>query len=115
MILTIKISSMSNLSFRDSSVVIVETGRTTLRTIHGLSELLKLPAIEVDARVGLRRDPETNAQSSNSQAKVNDYLVGRALDEALSSGQDIDIIWPFVDGDIKNFEAAEALWSVTLF
>ena len=109
----LKYSRMSNLSFRDSSVVIVETGRTTIRTIHGLAELLKLPAIEVDARVGLRREPETDAQTSHSKTKVNDYLVGRALDDALATGQDIDVIWPFLDGDIKNFEAAEALWFVT--
>ena len=43
-------------------------------------------------------------------AKVNDYLVGTALDEAIAAGQDIDVYWPFADGDVSDWTQAEALW-----
>lgn len=102
---------MSNIAFRDSSVVIIETGCTTVRAIHGLSELVKPPAVEVEARVGLRRIEENgNGQSSKPEPTVNDYLVGRQLDEALAAGQDIIVSWPFDNGDIKDFLGAEAVW-----
>ncbi|KAL5492361.1 hypothetical protein ACEPAI_3808 [Sanghuangporus weigelae] len=107
---------MSNIAFRDSSVVIIETGCTTIRAIHGLAELLKPPAIEIEARVGFRRVEEnSSAQPSKPQPKVNDYLAGRQLDEALAAGQDISVSWPFDNGDIKDFLAAEALWKYVLF
>lgn len=38
-------SQMSNTSFRDSTVVIIETGRTTIRAGQGLHDLLRLPTI----------------------------------------------------------------------
>ena len=33
------------MSFRDSSVVIIETGRTVIRAGHGLHDLLKTPSV----------------------------------------------------------------------
>ena len=98
---------MSNFAFRDSSVVIIETGCTSVRAIHGLAELLKLPSVEIEARVGLRRTGESSTQP---QVHVNDYLVGHKLDDALEAGEDISISWPFLNGDIKDYKAAEAIW-----
>lgn len=48
-----------------------------------------------------------------SSAKVTDYLVGAQLDEALEAGQDIDVYWPFADGDISDWTQAEAIWCVS--
>lgn len=102
---------MSNIAFRDSSVVIIEIGRTSVRAILGLAELLKTPLIEIDARVGLRRSAlEEGTSTTRSHAKVNDYLVGQQLDEALSSGQDVVVFWPFKDGGINDYFEAEAIW-----
>jgi hypothetical protein len=44
--------------------------------------------------------------------KVTDYLVGPQLDDALASGQELVVSWPFADGQIKDFMQAEALWYV---
>ena len=94
-------------AFRDSSVVIIETGCTTIRAIIGLAELLKLPSVEIEARVGLKRTGESSTQP---QVHVNDYLVGHRLNEALEAGEDIAVSWPFSSGDIKDYKAAEAIW-----
>nr|GAT42920.1 predicted protein [Mycena chlorophos] len=98
-------------TFRDSNVVVIDTGRTLIRAGLGLHELLKPPAIQVTARVGLRRD----ALASGSAATVKDYLVGTHLDEALSANADIVVSWPFAEGYIKDWIQAEALWKYVLF
>ena len=105
---------MSNIAFRDSSVVIIETSCTTVRAIHGLADLLKTPTVEILARVGLRRseDGSSTAQSTKPHSCVNEYIVGRQLDDALICGQDIVVSWPFKEGDIKDFYEAEAIWCV---
>ncbi|KAI0731295.1 actin-like ATPase domain-containing protein [Earliella scabrosa] len=111
---------MSN-NFRDSTVVIIETGRTCIRAGQGLHDLLRLPTIEVPARVGLRRylvtaSGETGSTSNATpSAKVTDYLVGTQLDEALAAGQDLVVSWPFADGHISDYTQAEALWKHVLF
>ena len=43
---------------------------------------------------------------------VSSYLVGSQLDEALESGQDISVFWPFADGEISDWTQAEAIWCV---
>ena len=43
---------------------------------------------------------------------MTDYLVGAHLDEALAAGQEIDVYWPFSDGDVSDWIQAEALWYV---
>ncbi|KAI0924001.1 hypothetical protein AcV5_009377 [Taiwanofungus camphoratus] len=128
---------MTNAAFRDSSVVILDNGRTTIRAGLGLNDLLRPPATEILARVGLRRDifapngdlnvPETIGNSSQdsqpgpsafklpSSAKVTDYLVGLQLDEAIAASQDILVSWPFADGNIADWTQAEAIWKYVLF
>lgn len=54
--------TMSNIAFRDSSVVIVETGRTHVRAIFGLHELLRTPAVVS------RRLPRLTSSVSSSLA-----------------------------------------------
>lgn len=98
------------MSYRESTVVIIETGRTVVRAGIGLHELLKIPATEVQARVGLRIEGE-----SSSSPSVTDYLVGTQLNEALAAGQDIAISWPFADGGINDWTQAEAIWKHVLF
>lgn len=39
---------MSSVAFRDSSVIIIETGRTSVRATFGLHELLRLPTVVSD-------------------------------------------------------------------
>lgn len=123
-------------AFRDSTVVMIDTSRTSIRAGHGLHDLLKTPSVEIPARVGLRRavleaaSELTNGSNENGEstqpkasssktpsinAKVTDYLVGSQLDEALASGQDIVVFWPFAEGDISDWTQAEALWKHVLF
>ncbi|KAH9034677.1 actin-like ATPase domain-containing protein [Lactarius hengduanensis] len=133
---------MSNLGFRDSSVVIIETSRTAIRCGLGIHELLRTPFVEIHARVGLRAQHasfegtygtrltaggsgEVGLSAANSRAasavpqsqnlKVTDYLVGPQLDDALAAGQEIVVSWPFADGQITDFMQAEALWKYILF
>ena len=102
---------MSNIAFRDSTVIIIETDRTKVRAVHGLAELLKTPPIELDARVGIRRSTLGEGTSSTQQElKVGDYLVGKQLEDALANGQDISIIQPFTSNAITDYVAAEAIW-----
>ncbi|EIW79189.1 actin-related protein [Coniophora puteana RWD-64-598 SS2] len=131
-------------SFRDSSVVIIETSRTQVKAGLGLHELLKTPSVDIQARVGLRKSagessnangrPSLHPQDSadnvrgssparasslphqpSPHAKVNDYLVGTQLDEALASGQDVAVSWPFADGSVRDWVQAEAIWKHVLF
>lgn len=51
-------------------------------------------------------------QHSEPNASVNDYLVGAQLEEALASGQDVSVSWPFADGDVRDWTQAEAIWYV---
>ncbi|KAI9066964.1 actin-like ATPase domain-containing protein [Trametes sanguinea] len=113
---------MSGATFRDSTVVIIETSRTSIRAGIGLHDLLRLPTVDVPARVGLRRSIATqNGEEGHStskapvSAKVTDYLVGSQLDEALATEQDIAVYWPFAEGDVSDFTQAEALWKYILF
>lgn len=89
---------------------------------------------EITARVGLRKyappsrtggllgvEDANGASASRApsmparqHAKVNEYIVGQQLDEALAAGEDIIVSWPFENGDIKDFYEAEALWYVSL-
>ncbi|ESK97699.1 actin-related protein [Moniliophthora roreri MCA 2997] len=125
------------MSFHDATVVIIETSRTAVRANLGLHELLKTPSVEIQARVGLRKntsngdvvqtnDPQTITSATSSRisslphitsstATVNDYLVGVQLDEALATGQDIAISWPFADGSVRDWTQAEAIWKYVLF
>ncbi|KZT27748.1 actin-related protein [Neolentinus lepideus HHB14362 ss-1] len=126
---------MSGVAFRDSSIVVIDTSRTSLRAILGLGELLPTPAVEIQARVGLQRllyeQLNSNGVSGNGQPaastsramsaapstsiKVNDYLVGAQLDNALAAGEDVVVSWPFAEGDVSDWTQAEALWKHTLF
>ncbi|KAF9078187.1 actin-related protein [Rhodocollybia butyracea] len=125
------------MALRDASVIVIETARTVVRGGLGLHELLKTPSVIIQARVGLRKNASTfnefqvnsgateNGASSSrasslplivqSNASVNDYLVGTQLDDALAAGQDIAISWPFADGDVRDWTQAEAIWKYVLF
>lgn len=48
--------------------------------------------------------------SSQTRASVNDYIVGAQLDEAIAAGQELVISWPFIDGGVKDWTQAEAIW-----
>ncbi|TFK74922.1 actin-related protein [Pluteus cervinus] len=124
------------MAYRDANIVIIETGRTVIRAGLGLHELLKTPAVEFLARVGLRRSATSEfidgraegrgvrpwknrisllPQVYDPKAQPHDYLVGVQLDEALAAGQDIVISWPFADGDVWNYTQAEAIWKHVIF
>ncbi|KAL6304501.1 actin-like ATPase domain-containing protein [Sparassis latifolia] len=117
-------------TFRDPVVVVLDTGRTTIRAGIGIFDLLRPPTVEIPARVGLRStapdaenlapessepQPGPSTSKSPSTAKVTDYLVGAQLDEAVAAGHDIAIFWPFAEGDIADWTQAEALWKYVLF
>ncbi|KIY52936.1 actin-like ATPase domain-containing protein [Fistulina hepatica ATCC 64428] len=102
------------MAFHDATVVIIETSRTDVYSGQGLHELLRPPVHHLRAQVGLKR-PE-NGGTSEQKPTVNDYLVGPALDEALvSAGDQIDVFFPFENGDISDWTQAEALWRHALF
>ncbi|KAI0044759.1 actin-like ATPase domain-containing protein [Auriscalpium vulgare] len=68
-------------TFRDSSIVIIETSRTVVRAGLGLYELLRTPTIDIPARVGIRASLAPD--SSVSQTPVNGrpaYRLGDSLD-----------------------------------
>ena len=50
--------------------------------------------------------------TTKTNASVSSYLVGSQLDEALASGQDISVFYPFADGEISDWTQAEAIWCV---
>ncbi|EMD38882.1 hypothetical protein CERSUDRAFT_151620 [Gelatoporia subvermispora B] len=123
---------MSNLAFRDASIIVLDTGRTAIRAGLGIHDLLRTPSIVIPACVGLRRTPSaTNGENISAQAvengnavasssttsapQIHDYLVGAQLDEAISQGQDLTISWPFADGSISDWTQAEAIWKYVLF
>ncbi|KAH9933319.1 actin family [Fomitopsis serialis] len=118
------------MSIRDSSIVVLDTSRTSIRAGLGLHDLLRTPSVEVLARVGLPRsilngvngDAQGNASTSKvlngpsvPNAKLTDYLVGTQLEEALAAGQDIVQYWPFAEAGIADWTQAEALWKYVLF
>lgn len=107
-----------------SVVSFSQTARCNPSVVHTAQQ-------EMPARVGLRRstvsgevttartngDASAEASTSSSKlpipvvnAKVTEYLVGTQLDEALASGQEVDVYWPFADGDVSDWTQAEALW-----
>ncbi|KAM6496851.1 actin-related protein [Amanita muscaria] len=125
------------MSFRDANIIVIETSRTHIRAGVGLYDLLKTPTIEIPARVGIRRPGEgvdvveqkstikadgasksrlsTLPQYAVSNVTLKDYLVGTQLDEALASGQDILVSWPFADNDVRDWTQAEVLWKYVIF
>ncbi|KAG8836095.1 hypothetical protein FRC17_010028 [Serendipita sp. 399] len=110
------------MAFHESRVVLIETGRRVVRAGLGLGELLHVPSVEILARVGLRRNAFPGTSSSNGllnqrgpAVRVSEYLVGTALDDALASGEAIDVYWPFAEGKISDWAQAEAVWKHILF
>jgi len=110
----------------------IDTSRTHIRAGLGLHDLLRTPAVDIPACVGIRQslipsapipvngDNDSQPQTSSSKtspvsAKVTDYLVGTQLDDAVAAGQDITIYWPFSEGDVSDWIQAEALWKHILF
>lgn len=87
---------------------------------------------EIPARVGLRKastlngeqnggskfngsyEPQPSTSTSkrvaNPATRVKEYLVGAQLEEAIASGQDVEVYWPFAEGDVSDWTQAEALW-----
>ncbi|KAF8119368.1 hypothetical protein EV363DRAFT_1441762 [Boletus edulis] len=128
-------------SFRDSSILIIETGRTVVRAGLGIHELLKTPTVEIPARVGLRQtagEPSsssiTNGKQPSGTGEGSDYWRSLASLSRLSSlpfhssttanvnelsslegGNDILVSWPFADGDIRDCTQAEAIWKHIIF
>ncbi|KAI0031289.1 actin-like ATPase domain-containing protein [Vararia minispora EC-137] len=101
-----------SLAFRDASVAIIETSRDSVRAVLGLHELLKTPSV-AGPSAPTSRAPSRGPPSDTP--KVNDYLVGAQLDDALAAGQDIVVSWPFAQGRIDDWTQAEALWKHVLF
>lgn len=121
--------------FKESTIVIIDTGRRTITAGRGLHELLPAPTVVVQARVGLRasdasrfrqgdgmavdgQQPSSSTPSPNSPPKglrPSNYLVGQQLDDALAAGEELEVWWPFEDGKIGDWVQAEALWKHVLF
>ncbi|KAG8924267.1 hypothetical protein FRC02_010544 [Tulasnella sp. 418] len=116
--------------FKETTIVIIDTGRRQIKAGRGLHELLPAPTVYLDARVGLRKADATRLRSENGGMEVDasaasssklvppkglrpsSYLVGTRLDEAVANGDELEIYWPFEDGLVSDFTQAEALWQV---
>ncbi|KDQ19182.1 hypothetical protein BOTBODRAFT_52338 [Botryobasidium botryosum FD-172 SS1] len=114
------------MAFRESSYVIIETGRSVIRARRGITELLPVPSVEIPARVGLRKtgtnsgggnldSMDVDAPEKSRSPSRSSYLVGHFLDEAEAAGEDLEIFWPFSAGDIHDWLQAEALWKYILY
>ncbi|THH19437.1 hypothetical protein EW146_g1731 [Bondarzewia mesenterica] len=72
---------MSNIAFRDSSIVIIETSKTYIRAGLGIHDVLRAPSVEIQARVGIRSgvvpDPQPSAYTNG---KLSANRLGDALD-----------------------------------
>ncbi|KAG8967406.1 hypothetical protein FRC03_010022 [Tulasnella sp. 419] len=119
--------------FKETTIVIIDTGRRQIKAGRGLHELLPAPTVYLDARVGLRKADATRLRSENGGMEVDasaasssklvppkglrpsSYLVGTRLDEAVANGDELEIYWPFEDGLVSDFTQAEALWKYILF
>jgi actin-related protein 9 len=44
--------------------------------------------------------------------RINEYIIGQQLDDALAAGQDLVVTYPFADGTVTDWVQAEALWYV---
>jgi actin-related protein 9 len=131
----------SDMSVRESAVVIIETSRAHIRAGVGLYELLKTPSMvracsifclvyvglkfamkELLARAGIRKGRDAQPMAASSRAgslistrnrSINDYVVGKQLNDLLAAGEDLEIVWPFANGEVSDWVAAEALWYET--
>ncbi|KAF8517973.1 actin-related protein [Hysterangium stoloniferum] len=117
--------------FRESSVIVIETSKRNIRAGVGLGDFLRAPSIELRACVGLRKNASTSRLPSTVEdgtayisrtrrrrpvpdAKVSDYLVGTPLDDAIAAGENIEVFWPFEEGDdIRCWAQVEALWQLS--
>lgn len=68
-----------------------ETGKVALR-VHARGQTQERTKQEFRTRCGLRRPLASNRNAA-------DYLVGAALDEALKSEENIEIVYPLSVGD----------------
>ncbi|QRV74185.1 actin [Ceratobasidium sp. AG-Ba] len=117
------------MSFRESTVVIIDTGRSSIKAGQGIYELLRTPTVDIPARVARRKNaPNPRKEGENgAEADPNkptlrpsSYLVGPQIDEALANGEELDIFWPFEGsnektGGVSDWTQAEALWKYVLF
>ncbi|KAF8328405.1 actin-like ATPase domain-containing protein [Cantharellus anzutake] len=105
------------MSFRESSVVVIECGQNVIRAGRGIHNFpLPLPSVEIRACVGLRRDSmQIDGDLSLSSVKATKYLVGTFFDEAEAAGESLEIFWPFAHDGIREWAQAEALWRYVLF
>ncbi|WFD29205.1 hypothetical protein MSPP1_000211 [Malassezia sp. CBS 17886] len=68
----------------------------------GIYEPFRRPTVTLTARAGRKR-------SSNT------WLVGAALDDAVASApDDVHVVYPLQDGDVRDWDAMVALWSYVL-
>ncbi|CAE6460282.1 unnamed protein product [Rhizoctonia solani] len=113
------------MSFRDSTVVIIDTGRSTIKAGQGIHELLRTPTVDIPARVARRKNAVAPKEENSAEGEApkplrpSSYLVGPQIDEALANGEELDIFWPFEGGDkagaVSDWTQAEALWKYVLF
>ncbi|KAG8895808.1 hypothetical protein FRB99_000346 [Tulasnella sp. 403] len=118
--------------FKESTIVIIDTGKRVIKAGRGLHDLLPAPTVSLQARVGLRKADATRFRNGTGAMEVEDpsassslplpkglrpsnYLVGHLLDEAIAAGEDVELWWPFDNGSVKDWTQAEALWKYVLF
>jgi len=72
---------------------------------------------EVDHPMSSADDAEPQAPTTRPTPapRLREYLVGSALEEAESAGEELEYSWPFASGDVADWVQAEALWKRLLF
>ncbi|KAK0546880.1 hypothetical protein OC846_005092 [Tilletia horrida] len=109
---------------REAKCAIIVHGGYTIRAGIGLHELFQRPTAELRARVGLsrawlrqrRKDAPSLSKEPLPPPQSTDYLVGRALDDALTANPaDIIIYYPLRGSHVTDWQQLIALWRHLLF
>ena len=94
-----------------------------------MGELIYQPQLSFDASVGIKRSTlndiangkledessmDVDSEKKPMKLRPSSYLVGQQLQEAIDAGEDLEISWPWHEGQIQNWIGAEALWKHAL-
>ncbi|CAD6887792.1 unnamed protein product [Tilletia controversa] len=107
---------------REAKCLVIVHGGYSIRAGMGIHDLFQQPSVTLNARVGLsrawlrQRRKSAADPSSFPPPQALDYLVGQALDDALSANpSDIIIYRPLQGAHVADWQQLIALWRHLLF
>ncbi|PKI85947.1 hypothetical protein MVES1_000619 [Malassezia vespertilionis] len=87
---------------REANTLLVVHDAQRIVARVGIQEPFQRPEVDISTRVGRR--------SAADNAERGAYIFGDALDKAVAADEAIDVIYPFLDGDVQDWDALAALW-----